>query len=44
MPSASNSSDMTMSKATSAHNTSFVEADMTTIVNWRNSVKEEFKR
>ena len=37
------SAHMTMSKATSAHITSFVEADMTTIVNWRNSVKEEFK-
>ena len=38
------SSHMTMSKATSAHITSFVEADMTNIVNWRNSVKEEFKQ
>ena len=37
------SAHMTMSKATSAHITSFVEADMTTIVNWRNSVKEDFK-
>ena len=34
---------MTMSKSTSAHITSFVEADMTNIVNWRNSVKEDFK-
>ena len=34
---------MTMSKSTSAHITSFVEADMTTIVNWRNSVKADFK-
>ena len=38
------SSHMTMSKATSAHITSFVEADMTNIVNWRNSVKENFKQ
>ena len=38
------SSHMTMSKATSAHITSFVEADMTNIVNWRNSVKEKFKQ
>ncbi len=38
------SSHMTMSKATSAHITSFVEADMTNIVNWRNSVKKEFKQ
>ena len=37
------SAHMTMSKATSAHITSFVEADMTNIVNWRNSVKEDFK-
>ena len=37
------SAHMTMSKATSAHITSFVEADMTNIVNWRNSVKESFK-
>jgi 2-oxoglutarate dehydrogenase E2 component (dihydrolipoamide succinyltransferase) len=37
------SAHMTMSKSTSAHITSFVEADMTTIVNWRNSVKENFK-
>jgi len=37
------SAHMTMSKATSAHITSFVEADMTTIVNWRNSVKTDFK-
>jgi len=38
------SSHMTMSKQTSAHITSFVEADMTNIVNWRNKVKEEFKQ
>ena len=37
------SAHMTMSKATSAHITSFVEADMTNIVNWRNSVKTKFK-
>ena len=38
------SAHMTKSKSTSAHITSFVEADMTNIVNWRNSVKEEFKK
>ena len=38
------SAHMTMSKATSAHITSFVEADMTNIVNWRNSVKANFKK
>ena len=38
------SAHMTMSKATSAHITSFVEADMTNIVNWRNSVKADFKK
>ena len=37
------SAHMTMSKQTSAHITSFVEADMTNIVNWRNSVKTDFK-
>ena len=37
------SDHMTMSKSTSAHITSMVEVDMTNIVNWRNSVKEEFK-
>ena len=37
------STHMTMSKSTSAHITSFVEADMTNIVNWRNSIKEDFK-
>ena len=36
------SSHMTMSKSTSAHITSFVEADMTNIVNWRKRVKEDF--
>ena len=35
---------MTMSKTTSAHITSMVECDMTNIVNWRNSVKEDFKK
>ena len=38
------SSHMTMSKATSAHITSMVECDMTNIVNWRSSVKEDFKK
>ena len=38
------SSHMTMSKATSAHITSMVECDMTNIVNWRNSIKEDFKK
>ncbi|MAU36744.1 MAG: diapophytoene dehydrogenase [Flavobacteriales bacterium] len=38
------SAHMTMSKQTSAHITSFVEADMTNIVNWRNNIKEDFKK
>ena len=38
------STHMTMSKQTSAHITSFVEADMTNIVNWRKSVKADFKK
>ncbi len=38
------SSHMTLSKKTSAHITSIVEADMTNIVNWRNSVKVDFKK
>jgi 2-oxoglutarate dehydrogenase E2 component (dihydrolipoamide succinyltransferase) len=38
------STHMTMSKQTSAHITSFVEADLTNIVNWRNSVKADFKK
>ena len=38
------SSHMTMSKQTSAHITSFVEADMTNIVNWRNKIKTDFKK
>ena len=37
------STHMTMSKQTSAHITSFVEADLTNIVNWRNKVKADFK-
>ena len=37
------SAHMTMSKSTSAHITSFVEADMTNIVNWRNSVRKILK-
>ena len=35
---------MVMSKRTSPHVTSFVEADVTNIVNWRNRVKNEFER
>lgn len=35
---------MVMSKQTSPHVTSFVEADVTSLVKWRNSVKEEFKK
>ena len=38
------SAHMTMSKQTSAHITSFVEADMTNVVNWRESIKDDFKR
>ena len=38
------SAHMTMSKATSAHITSMVEVDMTNIVNWRNTVKTDFKK
>ncbi len=33
---------MVQSKHTSAHVTSFVEADVTNLVNWRNKVKNEF--
>ncbi len=33
---------MVMSKHTSPHVTSFVEADVTNIVNWRNKVKKDF--
>jgi 2-oxoglutarate dehydrogenase E2 component (dihydrolipoamide succinyltransferase) len=35
---------MVMSKHTSPHVTSFVEADVTNIVNWRNSVKASFAK
>ena len=35
---------MIMSKQTSPHVTSFVEADVTTLVNWRNKVKDNFKK
>ncbi|MDG1046600.1 MAG: dihydrolipoamide acetyltransferase family protein [Bacteroidia bacterium] len=34
---------MVMSKHTSPHVTSFVEADVTNLVNWRNKIKGEFK-
>ena len=35
---------MVMSKQTSPHVTSFVEADVTNLVNWRNKAKNEFKK
>ena len=35
---------MVMSKQTSPHVTSFVEADVTTLVNWRNRIKGDFKK
>lgn len=35
---------MVRSKATSPHVTSFTEADVTDIVNWRNKVKKEFEK
>ncbi|MDO8367386.1 MAG: dihydrolipoamide acetyltransferase family protein [Saprospiraceae bacterium] len=35
---------MVMSKHTSPHVTSFVEADVTNMVNWRNRVKDGFKK
>lgn len=35
---------MVMSKHVSPHVTSFVEADVTNLVNWRNSVKDAFKK
>ena len=35
---------MVMSKRTSPHVTSFVEADVTNLVNWRNKVKDSFKK
>ena len=34
---------MVMSKHTSPHVTSFVEADVTNLVNWRNKIKSDFK-
>ncbi len=33
---------MVMSKRTSAHVTSFIDADVTRLMNWRNTVKEKF--
>ena len=35
---------MVMSKHTSPHVTSFVEVDVTNLVNWRNSVKNDFQK
>ena len=35
---------MVNSKHTSPHVTSFVEADVTNLVNWRNSIKKEFQK
>ncbi|HZK07286.1 MAG TPA: dihydrolipoamide acetyltransferase family protein [Bacteroidales bacterium] len=35
---------MVMSKQVSPHVTSFIEVDVTNIVNWRNSVKDDFQR
>jgi 2-oxoglutarate dehydrogenase E2 component (dihydrolipoamide succinyltransferase) len=35
---------MVMSKHTSPHVTSFVEVDVTNMVNWRNRVKDQFKK
>jgi 2-oxoglutarate dehydrogenase E2 component (dihydrolipoamide succinyltransferase) len=35
---------MVMSKHVSPHVTSFVEADVTNLVNWRNRVKDQFKK
>jgi 2-oxoglutarate dehydrogenase E2 component (dihydrolipoamide succinyltransferase) len=35
---------MVMSKHTSPHVTSFVEADVTNLVNWRNRIKGEYKK
>ena len=35
---------MVMSKATSPHVTSFIEVDVTDIVNWRNGVKGDFQK
>jgi 2-oxoglutarate dehydrogenase E2 component (dihydrolipoamide succinyltransferase) len=38
------SEHMVMSKHTSPHVTSFVEADVTNIVNWRNKIKDSFQK
>ncbi|MBN8678940.1 MAG: 2-oxo acid dehydrogenase subunit E2 [Chitinophagales bacterium] len=38
------SDHMVMSKHTSPHVTSFVEADVTNLVNWRNRIKDQFKK
>ena len=38
------SDHMVMSKHVSPHVTSFVEADVTNIVNWRNKVKDKFQK
>ena len=38
------SEHMVMSKHVSPHVTSFVEADVTNIVNWRNKVKDQYKK
>jgi len=38
------SDHMVMSKKTSPHVTSFVEADVTNLVNWRNKIKGEFQK
>lgn len=35
---------MVMSKSTSPHVTSFVEADVTNIVNWRNKIKNDYQK
>ncbi len=35
---------MVMSKHVSPHVTSFVEADVTNLVNWRNAIKDKFKK
>lgn len=38
------SDHMVMSKQTSAHVTSFIEADVTNLVNWRNRIKDSFEK
>lgn len=38
------SDNMVQTKRTSPHVTSFVEADVTNLVNWRNKVKDSFKK